>query len=90
MKSQDLPRQDLRMGVAESQGFSAVCELSYEGFEEARRNQNDLVRSPNSLSKSMNRGNPELKIFSCSINYDLKGGYSSRGRGKMSGSSCFL
>jgi hypothetical protein len=30
----------------------------------------------------VNKGNRELKILSCSINYDSKGGSSSRGRVK--------
>lgn len=41
-----------------------------------------------SFSKSANRGQQELKRLACSINSDLKGCHSSRGKGKGRGSSC--
>jgi len=50
--------------------------------------QGDQASPSGPLSKSANRGQRELKRFACSINYDLKGFHSSRGKGKGRGSSC--
>lgn len=73
--------------------------LSCEGFEEelmplltdieARRFQKESISS----SKLANKESRELKRLSCSIDYDLKSGSSSRGRvkgGSLLGSLCSL
>lgn len=69
-----------------------VVGLSCEAYEhfmpllttiEAGRHQKDLV----SKSKLVNKGNRELKLLACTINYDPKGGSSSCGKGKGRGSS---
>jgi hypothetical protein len=78
--------------------FYHVVGLLCEGFEderalftaiEARRHQNGLADSPSSISKLGNRGQRELKRLACSINYDLKRGHSSRGKGKGRGPTCY-
>lgn len=79
--------------------FCHVVGLSCEGFEdevkalftaiEASRHQNGLADSPSSISKLGNRGQRELKRLACSINYDLKRGHSSRGKGKGRGPACY-
>lgn len=70
--------------------FCHVAGLSCEGFEdkmmalftaiEASRQHIVLTSSPSSLSQSLNRGHRELKRLACSINYDHKGGHSSKGK----------
>jgi hypothetical protein len=69
-----------------------VVGLSCEGFEakmmalftaiEASRQHIVLTSSPRSLSQTLNRGHRELNRIACSINYDNKGGHSSRGKKK--------
>lgn len=52
---------------------------------EASRKQNGSASSSSLFSKSVNRGNCELKRLACSISYDVKGGNSSGGKGKGRG-----
>jgi len=49
---------------------------------EASRQHIVLTSSPRSLSQTLNRGHRELNRIACSINYDNKGGHSSRGKKK--------
>jgi hypothetical protein len=56
---------------------------------EITREENGLTSSSSLVSKSVNRGNRELKRLAFSINYDLKGGHSSRGEGKGRGTICY-
>lgn len=59
--------------------------LSCEGFEEEMMallttiEVSHFQNESASGSKMVNKGNRELKILSCSINYDSKGGSSSQG-----------
>lgn len=79
------------MGLAESEGIQIHVRLSYKSFEEdlmalltaieESHYQNDLASS----SKLVNRENKDLKRLSCSVNYDLKGGSSNRGKIKGRG-----
>lgn len=45
----------------------------------ADHKQKALISSPFSLSKSVSRGDHELKRLSCSMNYIIKGSISNRG-----------
>jgi hypothetical protein len=53
---------------------------------EASRKHNGSDSSSSLDSKSVKRGHRELKGLACSINYDWKGGHSSRGKSKGRGS----
>lgn len=55
---------------------------------ETSRNRNGPDGPTSPLPKLENKRHHELKRLACSINYDLKGGQSSRGKGK--GPYCFL
>jgi hypothetical protein len=85
--------------VQQAKSFYKLVGLSCEGYEEkdlmallttieSGQFQGDQASPSGPLSKSANRGQRELKRFACSINYDLKGFHSSRGKGKGRGSSC--
>lgn len=84
--------------VQQAKSFYKLVELSCEGYGEdlmallttieSGQFQGDQASPSSPLSKSANRGQQELKRLACSINYDLKGFHSSRGKGKGRGSSC--
>lgn len=77
--------------------FCHVVGLSCEGFEDqmlalfttikANRYQASLGSDPKCCYKLVNRGNRELKMLICSVNFDMKGGHSNRGKGKGRGSN---
>lgn len=76
--------------------FCHAVGLSCEGFKdqmlalfsaiEASRHQNGLVSVPDVCFRTTNKGNQELKRLVCSVNYDINGGQSNKGRGKGRGS----
>lgn len=76
--------------------FCHAVGLSCEGFKdqmlalfsaiEASRHQNRLVSVPDVCFRTTNKGNQELKRLVCSVNYDINGGQSNKGRGKGRGS----
>lgn len=76
--------------------FCYAVGLSCEGFKdqmlalfsaiEASRHQNGLVSVPDVCFRTTNKGNQELKRLVCSVNYDINGGQSNKGRGKGRGS----
>jgi hypothetical protein len=78
--------------------FYHVVGMSFEEFEdelmalfisiEASRHQTVRLILL-TISKSTNRGHHELKRLARSINYDLKGGHSSRGKGKGRDPTCY-
>jgi hypothetical protein len=72
-----------------------VVSLSYEGYEEqmwalfiaieANRDRGVLASTSNFSVKQENIRKRELKCYTCSINYDAKGGQSQRAKGKGRG-----